>query len=145
MESQVFNRYELYAAGAFGNGIGSCSWYAIDTESRDLRNCKGTMVGPTSSLSRMRLRAMFEGLYRIPVGSTVTLYSELSGPYVGDEDIKSAIRQVVRERRLTVTRAEIALTDPQDLPWLPGEILWVTTLWAQEALNKNQHEIDKTE
>lgn len=133
--------YELYCAGSFEDGIGSCSWYAIDTISRDLANCKGTLVGPTRAVERMQLRAVFEGLLRLPVGSKAHVYLETIPDAATDTDIDAAIKKVIGDRRLTVDWCKITPVDSEDLPVFPGEILNIVNKWASNAVidykNKN--------
>lgn len=127
--------YELYCAGYFENGIGSCAWYGIDIMSKDLENCKGVMSGPTRAIERMRLRSIFEGLLGIPEGSRVRVSLECIVPDdPEDTDISSAIKQVISDRRLTVEWVLVQPVNSEDLPIFPGELLYVVTCWAQRAV-----------
>lgn len=128
-------KYELYCHGVAREGIGACSWYIIDSCSKDYPNGRGALSGGTQGgATRMIIRAIYEGISRLPGRCAANLYYESLPKNNDNADLKEEIYRVVKEKGLRLTWNETPIKEPLDIPVLPNELLWMTKHWAEESL-----------
>lgn len=127
------SKYNVITAGAFRDGMGACSWSVLDEWGRAVHGGEGRLCGKTGSLWRMFIRAVFEGLRRVPKGGEADVWCNGLPPNGEQEDIRKAVERVIAERGLLVRWHNGGSRKSNDLPTVPCELLW-----CQERIAENE-------
>ena len=130
------SKYNVITAGAFRDGMGACSWSVLDEWGRAVRGGEGRLAGRTGSLWRMFLRAVFEGLRRVPKNGIAEVWCNGLPPKGEQEDIRRAVEKVIAERGLLVHWHNGASRETKDLPTHPCELLWCQERIAEDEVSK---------
>ncbi len=130
------SKYNVITAGAFRNGIGACSWSVLDEWGRAVRDGEGRLCGRTNSLWRMFIRAVFEGLRRVPKGCVAEVWCNGLPPKGEQMDIRVAVEKVIAERSLMVRWHNGGSRETKDLPTHPCEYLWCQERIAEDEVAK---------